>query len=136
MLYTHLPLTVDGTMASNRDAPPSGFDAGEPVSGWELLARNDSVVRMIEALLSLPPAREFNQKEFSQLADVSRKSVHTHLPRLEELRIVEEVEGSAPTRYRFNPESEVSQALIKLDAAINHEGPNVNQESENIDDTV
>lgn len=106
--------------------PPPYFDDGEPITGWKLISRNDSVVAMIETLLDMPPRREFNKKEFANLADVSRKSVHTHLPLLLELSIVEEVPETVPTRYRFNPESEISEALIKLDGAINNAGPFAN----------
>lgn len=103
--------------------PPPGFDDDVPITGWELIARKESLVAMIETLLGLPPHREFNKKEFADLADVSRKSVHTHLPVLQELNIVEEVPETTPTRYRFNAESDVGQALIQLDAAINSAGP-------------
>lgn len=110
-------------MARQSEQPPPGFENDEPITGWKLIAQNPSVVAMIETLLDLPPRREFNQKEFSELAGVSRKSVHTHLGVLEDLGIVEEVPQTAPTRYRFNPESEVSKALIRLDGAVNNAGP-------------
>jgi len=100
-----------------------GPDAEEPVTGWELIARNRSVVAIIDALLSMPPHREFNKSELSDFADISRKSVHTHLPLLYEVGVVEEVPNTAPTRYRFDAENEVSEALIKLDGAVNNVGP-------------
>lgn len=109
-------------MARGQTQPPPGFDDDEPITGWKLIAQNPSVVAMIETLLDLPPRREFNQKEFAELAGVSRKSVHTHLGILEHLGIVEEVPDTSPTRYRFNAESDVSQALIRFDGAISNVG--------------
>lgn len=89
-------------------------------SGWLVLAKNDSVARMIDALLDLPPHREFNQ---SDLADVSRQSVNNHLDLLYGVGIIEEVEHTSPQRYRFNPNNPVSEVLINLDGAMNAAGP-------------
>lgn len=97
--------------------------AGRNPSGWEILVKNDSVVDMINALLSMPPHREFNKSEFSDFAGVSRKSVHTHLDLLLHLGLVEKVPDTTPTRYRFNPDSEIAELLIKLDGAVNNAGP-------------
>lgn len=85
-------------------------------SGWLTLTKNDSVSLMIDALLDLPPYREFNQTELADMADVSRQSVNRHIDLLVGLNIVEEVEGTS--RFRFNPESNVSEAIIRLDGAI------------------
>lgn len=92
-------------------------------SGWLALTKNESVTRMIDALLDLPSHREFNQSELARMADVSRQSVNRHLDLLLEAEIIEEVEHSSPQRYRFNPGSEVSEAIIKLDGAMNAVGP-------------
>jgi hypothetical protein len=111
------------TMAETEHHDTPILDDEEPVTGWELIARNRSVVAIIDALLSMPPHREFNKSELAEFADVSRKSVHTHLPLLHDLNVVEEVPNTTPTRYRFNTENEVSEALIKLDGAVNNAGP-------------
>lgn len=73
---------------------------------------------MIDALLDLPPYREFNQTELSKMADVSRQSVNRHIDLLAGLGIIETVEGTSPQRYRFNPENRVSEAIIRLDGAV------------------
>jgi hypothetical protein len=41
--------------------------------------------------------------------------------------LISEVEGTTPTRYRFNTESEVAEQLIKLDAAVNNAGPHAGE---------
>jgi hypothetical protein len=61
-------------------------------TGWEVIAKNESVVNITDALLSMPPHREFNKTELADFADVSRKSVHTHFELLEQLDLITEVE--------------------------------------------
>jgi DNA-binding MarR family transcriptional regulator len=92
-------------------------------SGWLALTKNGSVVRIVDALLDLPPRREFNQTELAEQADVSRQSVSRHLELLLAAGVIETVENTRPQRYRFDPESDVSQAIIRLDGAMNGVGP-------------
>lgn len=92
-------------------------------SGWLALTKNESVPYIVDALLDLPPRREFNQSELAELSGVSRQSVSRHLDLLLRADIVEPVEGTSPQRYRFNEESPVSEALIQLDGAMNAAGP-------------
>jgi len=92
-------------------------------SGWLVLTKNESAAKVVDALLDLPPHREFNQSELADLAGVSRQSVRNHLDLLLGVNIITPVEHTSPQRYRFNPESEVSQAIIHLDGAMNGAGP-------------
>lgn len=92
-------------------------------SGWLVLTRNESVPYIVDALLDLAPRREVNQTELAELAGVSRQSVSRHLDLLLTTGIIEPVEGTSPTRYRFDPDSPVSEALIQLDGAMNAAGP-------------
>jgi hypothetical protein len=92
-------------------------------SGWLVLTRHESVAYIIDALLDLPPHREFNQKELASHAGVSRKSVGRHIELLADAGVVEGVPNTAPTRYRFDPESDVSKAIIMADGAMNAVGP-------------
>lgn len=94
-----------------------------PKTGWEVIAKRDSVVDIIDALLDMPAQREFNKSELAEFSDVSRKSVHTHIHLLLDLGIITEVPDTVPTRYRFDPENDVAQALMRLDSAINAAGP-------------
>jgi hypothetical protein len=95
----------------------------EAPTGWLVLASKQSVVKMIDALLSMPPHREFNKTELAEFADISRKSVHTHLPLLLELEIITGVPNSSPQRYRFDTDNEIAEQLIRLDGAVNNAGP-------------
>jgi hypothetical protein len=94
-------------------------------SGWLVLTRNESVPYMINALLDLPPHREFNQTELAERAGVSRQSVGRHLDLLLETDIIEPVTNTNPQRYRFNAESSVSKALIQLDGTMNAAGVDI-----------
>lgn len=101
-----------GTVSARTDYP----------SGWLAIALNQSIAYIIDALLDLPPRREFNQTELAEMAGVSRQSVSTHIDFLLAVSIVEPVEGTSPQRYRFYPESNVSRALVALDGAMNRAG--------------
>jgi response regulator of citrate/malate metabolism len=91
-------------------------------SGWLVLTKNESVPYIVDALLDAPPHREFNQTELAEHAGVSRQSVSRYLDLLEDIGIVEPVGETSRKRYRFNPESSVSEALIRLDGAMNAAG--------------
>ena len=107
--------------ASHSIEPPA--EAGSVPTGWGIIAKNDSVVEIVDTLLDIPARREFNKSELAELSDVSRKSVHNHVDLLLHLEIIEEVPETIPTRYRFNPESPVAEAIMKLDSAVNATGP-------------
>lgn len=106
-----------------RDTAEPPNEAGETPTGWAVLAKNASVVDILDALLDFPPHREFNKTELADFADVSRKSVHNHIDLLLWLGLITEVEGTTPSRYRFNPENDIAEALIRLDGAVNNAGP-------------
>ena len=74
---------------------------------------------IVDALLDAPPHREFNQTELAENAGVSRQSVSRYLDLLVDVGIVEPVGETSRKRYRFNPDNSVSEALIRLDGAMN-----------------
>ncbi|WP_248518058.1 MarR family transcriptional regulator [Salinarchaeum laminariae] len=92
-------------------------------TGWLVLARHESVATIVDALLDHPPHAQFTQTELADAAEVSRQSVHRHLDLLLDLGVLEPVEGTSPRRYRFDPESDVSEAIVRLDGAVNAAGP-------------
>jgi DNA-binding transcriptional ArsR family regulator len=93
-------------------------------SGWLALTKHGSVPRIVDALLDCPPHREFNQSELADAAEVSRQSVNRHLELLLDVGIVEPVENTRPQRFRFDPECDVSRAILRLEGAMNAVGPN------------
>lgn len=110
---------MENTTKSDSDTPTF---REKHKSGWLVLAEKKSAAKIVDALLDLPPYREFNQTELADLAGVSRQSVSNHLDLLLGVGILEGVEGT--NRYRFNQDSEVSKAIVRLDGAMNAAGPN------------
>jgi len=55
---------------------------------------------LIDALLDLPPGREFNKSEFADHAGVTRQTVGNYIDLLLEVEIVEEVPNTSPRRYQ------------------------------------
>jgi DNA-binding MarR family transcriptional regulator len=93
----------------------------EHPSGFLYLTRHESVPILIDALLDLPPGREFNKTEFADHAGVTRQTVSTYIDRLVELDIVEEVPKTSPRRYRV-AESDVVEKLFELNGTLNAAG--------------
>lgn len=91
-------------------------------SGWLYLTQHESVPVLIDALLDLPPHREFNQKEFADHAGVTRQTVANYLPLLLEVEIIEEVSNTSPTRYQL-ADSAVVEELFALNSALNNVEP-------------
>lgn len=108
------------------DERSSTSTRAEYPSGWLAIAENRSVAHLIDALLDLPGHREFTKTELAEMAGVSRQSVHTHLDFLLAIGVVEPVGGTSPRRYRFDPDSDVSRALVELDGAVNRAGESTN----------
>lgn len=104
---------------THRDRPA---DRSAADTGWLVLARNESVAKLVDALLDRSPHDQFTQTELADAADVSRQSVHRHLDLLLEIGVLEPVAHTSPQRYRFDPESDVSRAIVRLDGAMNAAG--------------
>lgn len=94
----------------------------EHPSGFLYLTRHESVPILVDALLDLPPGREFNKTELADHAGVARQTVGTHVDLLLELDVLEEVPRTSPQRYRL-AESDVVQRLFELNSALNAAGP-------------
>lgn len=110
---------------STSDHPAADRDTKEVrlanPSGFLHLTRHQSVPILIDALLDLPPGREFNKTEFADHAGVTRQTVTTYTDLLLELDIIEEVPNTSPRRYRV-AESAVVQELFALNSALNTAG--------------
>jgi predicted transcriptional regulator len=90
-------------------------------SGFLYLTRHESVPILVDALLDLPPGREFNKTELADHAGVTRQTVSNYVGLLLELDVVEEVPNTSPRRYRV-AESEVVRELFELNSALNAAG--------------
>lgn len=92
-------------------------------TGWLVLARNESIAEIVDALLDRPPHSQFTQTELATVAGVSRQSVNRHLDLLLDIGVLTAVDNTSPRRYSFVPDSEVSEAIVALDGAMNAAGP-------------
>lgn len=90
-------------------------------SGVLYLMQHESVPILLDALLELPPGREFNKTELADHAGVTRQTVGSYVDLLLEVDIVEEVPGTTPQRYRL-AESPVVAELFELNSALNAVG--------------
>ncbi len=87
-------------------------------SGFLALTRHESVPIIVDALLDLPPGREFNKTELADHAGVTRQTVGNHVDLLLDLELIEEVPDTSPRRYQV-AESEVIRELLEFNSALN-----------------
>ena len=90
----------------------------ENPSGVLYLFRHESVPILIDAILTLPPSREFTRTELADHAGVTRQTVSKYIALLLEADVVEEVTNSSPRRYRV-AKSDVVRELFELNSALN-----------------
>ena len=90
----------------------------EHPSGILYLMQHDSVPILLDALLDLPPGREFNKTEFADHAGLTRQTVSTYTDLLLEVEVIETVPNTSPQRYRL-AESAVVEELFALNSALN-----------------
>ncbi|MFC7203451.1 hypothetical protein ACFQJC_08000 [Haloferax namakaokahaiae] len=90
----------------------------EHPSGWLHLTQHEAVPVLIDAVLDLPPGREFNKSEFASHAGVTRQTVGNYTELFLQVGIFEEVDGTSPQRYRV-ANSNVVRELYELNSALN-----------------
>ncbi len=88
-------------------------------SGWLYLTKNDSVNYVLDALIDLPPGKEFNKTELADQVGISRESVRKHIELFLELGILEEVTGTSNQRYRLNIDGRVTNEVFAVNSAVN-----------------
>jgi len=110
---------------STSDHPAAERDTKEArlqhPSGFLYLTQHESVPILLDALLDLPPGREFNKTELADHAGVTRQTVSNYIDLLLEVNIIEEVPNTSPRRYQV-AESDVVQELFELNSVINEAG--------------
>lgn len=90
----------------------------EHPSGWLALTRHEAVPLLVDALLDLPPNREFTVTEFADHSGVTRQTVAKYLDHLRAFDLVEAVPDTSPQRYRL-ADSDAVEALFALNGALN-----------------
>jgi hypothetical protein len=92
----------------------------EDPSGWLYLTQDRPAQFIIDALIDGSP-RSFNKTELGEYAGFDRKTVRRHINKLVGLGIATEVETNGATRYRFDPTSPVSEAVLAAEDAVSEE---------------
>jgi len=93
----------------------------ENPSGVLYLFQHESIPILIDAILTLPPGREFTKTELADHAGVTRQTVSKYIDRLLDLDIVEPVPNTSPRRYQI-ADSVVVEELFALNSALNAAG--------------
>ena len=93
----------------------------EHPSGWLYLTQHEAIPILVDALLDLPPNREFNKTELAEHAGVTRQTVGNYTDILLEVELIEEVPDTSPRRYRV-ADSDVVRELLELNSALNSVG--------------
>jgi len=87
-------------------------------SGILHLFGHESVPILVDALLDLPPNREFTKTELAEHAGVTRQTVGRYSDLLLDLDVIEPVPGTSPRRYRV-ADSPVVREIHELNSALN-----------------
>lgn len=93
----------------------------EHPSGWLYLTQHDAIPILVDALLDLPPNREFNKTELAEHAGVTRQTVGNYTDLMLEVELIEEVPNTSPRRYQV-ADSDVVRELFELNSALNTVG--------------
>jgi len=91
----------------------------EHPSGWLYLTQHDAIPILVDALLDLPPNREFDETELAEHAGVTCKTVSDCTDLLIEVDLIEEIPETSGYRVA---DSDVVCALHELNAALNNAG--------------
>jgi len=107
-----------GSMEHATDSETTKELRKEHPSGWLYLTQHDAIPILVDALLDLPPNREFNKTELAEHAGVTRQTVGNYTDILLEVELIEEVPETSPRRYRV-ADSAVVRELFELNSALN-----------------
>jgi Sugar-specific transcriptional regulator TrmB. len=111
----------DSAIPGDTDATDTKEARLENPSGVLYLFQHESIPIIIDAILTLPPGREFTKTELADHAGVTRQTVSKYIDRLLNLDIIEPVPNTSPRRYRV-ADSDVVAELFALNSALNAAG--------------
>ena len=111
----------DSTIPGDTDATDTKEACLENPSGILYLFEHESIPILVDAILTLPPGREFTKTELADHAGVTRQTVSKYIDRLLDLDIVEAVPNTSPRRYQVADSTAVEE-LFALNSALNAAG--------------
>jgi hypothetical protein len=107
-------MVADLSNAVEKAGAVEATDAPDDESGFEYLARLESVRLMLDALLEVESGRSLTQEDLHQLTGVSRKGVWLRVEKLVDLSVLEK----AGDEYVVAPFGPVLRSVQSLDAAV------------------
>ena len=93
----------------------------EHPSGWLYLTQHEAIPILVDALLDLPPNREFNKTELADHAGVTRQTVGNYTDLRMEVALSEAAPNTSRRGYRV-ADSNVVRELSELSSALNTVG--------------
>ncbi len=87
-------------------------------SGWMEVARYETLVLTLDALLEAPAVREFTLEELADQAGTTPKSLDNRIDSLVELSVIEAADRDGERQYTLNADSPVVDQLYELNAAV------------------
>lgn len=87
-------------------------------SGWMELARYETLVLALDALLEAPAVREFTLEELAEQAGTTPKSLGNRIDSLVDLSVIEPVEHDDEVRYTLNGDSSIVDQLYELNVSV------------------
>lgn len=87
-------------------------------SGWMELARYETLVLALDALLEAPVVREFTLEELAEQAGTTPKSLGNRIDSLVDLSVIEPVEHDDEVRYTLNGDSSIVDQLYELNVSV------------------
>lgn len=91
-------------------------------SGILHLFQHDLTPILVDALLDIPPGKEFDVEEFADHAGVTPDTVNEHFDLFLDVELIEEVSSTSSKRFRV-ADSPVVEELFELNSALNATGP-------------
>jgi predicted transcriptional regulator len=89
--------------------------------GWAFVAETDGAAALLETIGTLEPGQPYTRSELAEAAGVAMKTLYLAetVERLADLGVLRRVEGDDDqTRYELAPESPVSEAAARFEAAV------------------
>ncbi len=87
-------------------------------SGWMELARYETLVLAIDALLESDPNREYTISELADASGSTERSLRDRIGSLVRLGVINELSDRQPDRYSLNEKSPIVQELFEINKVV------------------
>lgn len=87
-------------------------------SGWMELARYETLVLAIDALLESPATRKYTVEALADRSGAHPRSLQNHIDSLVDLDIIKEIHEGNEIKYTLNSDSPIVDRLYELNATV------------------